>query len=75
LGLAARERGNGLTEPKVIETDIDQWLQSSVDLAVVCKECQGFRDGHLQGIGNRLAANKHFQCLISESAALAVGAL
>src|SRR5258706_1944742 len=74
LRFAARERGHGLAELQVIEADIDQRLQALDELRMMTEEAQRLGHGHVERIGNRLAADRRLEHLGAITAAVAVGA-
>jgi hypothetical protein len=56
LGLAARERRRGLAERDVAEPDVAQALGEAQDLRVVLEELARLLDGHVEHVGDVLAA-------------------
>src|SRR5690606_17113167 len=75
LRFTAGERRGGLTEGEVIETDIEQPLQSLADLIVAAKEGVGGPYGHRQHIGDRAVTVTDLQDLVAITRAAATRAL
>ena len=71
LRLAAGELGGGLAQPDVAEPDILQGAEAADDAGLVGKELGGIVDGHLQDVGDRLAAELHLQRLAGVATSLA----
>ena len=72
LRLAARERGNGLAEPQVLEPDAGERLERPLHLGVAEKSDR-LGHGQLEGVGDRFLSDFHFEDFIAKAPAVAVG--
>src|ERR1700687_3936759 len=74
LRFPAGERGNRLTEPQVIESDIPKGLQAREDGALGGEKFDRFVDRELEHLGNALAIPLHFEHFAAIARAVTVGA-
>ena len=74
LGLAAGERGGGLTEAKVAEPDFAQRAQFALHAGDRAEKFAGFIDRHGEHIGDAFAAVVHFKCFAVVTFAVALRA-
>ena len=71
LGLAAGERGRRLAQADVAEAHVEERLQLALDARDVLEEVQGVLDGHVEHLGDVLAAVGHLQRLAVVALAVA----
>ena len=54
LRLASGQRGNGLTQAQIVESDLGERRQPQADLRIRSKKRQRLGDGQIQHIGDAL---------------------
>src|SRR5690606_28404381 len=73
LRLAAGERGGGLAEREVTETDGVERFEAVHDFRYVAKKHAGVAHGHVEHVGDGVAVKEDFERLAVEALALAAG--
>src|SRR5512142_2808192 len=73
LRFAARERGHGLAQPEVFETDIGERPQCAFQVGASGEKCERLRHGHVEHIRDRFPIDRDLEYFRTITPALAIG--